>query len=157
MAVSRFPERSTYPTAPAYGPRAVGSSVSMISMARIFGAPETVPWGNVARRTSTGPTPGRSLPETPDTRCITWEYRSTTMSSSTRTDPNSQTRPKSLRARSTSMTCSAVSFSSVRSSEARASSSSGVRPRGRVPAMGRLNTRPSRTRDMSSGEDPAST
>ncbi len=45
----------------------------MISMARTFGAPDTVPWGNTARSTSAGPTPSRSFPETPETMCITWE------------------------------------------------------------------------------------
>ena len=32
-----------YPTAPAYGPRRSGSSSSMISIARTFGAPVIVP------------------------------------------------------------------------------------------------------------------
>mgnify|MGYP002063451844 CR=1 FL=1 len=42
-----------YPArAPAYGPRPTGSRSSMISMARIFGAPDTVPAGKVARMTS---------------------------------------------------------------------------------------------------------
>ena len=35
-------------------------------------APETVPAGNVARSTSTGPRPGRRRPDTCDVRCITW-------------------------------------------------------------------------------------
>ena len=44
----------------------------MISMARTLGAPDTVPAGNVARSTSTGPCPGRSSPDTCDVMCITW-------------------------------------------------------------------------------------
>jgi hypothetical protein len=48
MQVSRLPEKSKYPTIPAYGPRRVGSSSSMIYIARIFGAPDTVPAGNEA-------------------------------------------------------------------------------------------------------------
>ena len=44
----------------------------MISMARTLGAPDTVPAGNVARSTSIGPRPLRSVPVTCDVRCITW-------------------------------------------------------------------------------------
>src|SRR5438552_504743 len=56
------------------------------------------------------------------------------------TVPNSATRPTSLRPRSTSMTCSAHSFSLARSSSSSWRSSSGPRPRGRVPAIGRTST-----------------
>ena len=52
MQVSTLPERSKNPTAPAYGPRRSGSSSAMISIARIFGAPETVPAGNAERSAS---------------------------------------------------------------------------------------------------------
>ena len=45
--------------------------------------------------------------------------------------------PKSLRARSTNMMCSAFSFGSARSSASSARSVSSSAPRGRVPAMGR--------------------
>ena len=44
----------------------------MISMARTFGAPDTVPAGSVARSTSIGPFPGASSPDTCEVRCITW-------------------------------------------------------------------------------------
>ena len=44
----------------------------MISIARTFGAPLTVPAGSVARSTSIGPSPATSSPETCDVRCITW-------------------------------------------------------------------------------------
>ena len=62
------------------------------------------------------------------------------MNDSTCTEPYSHTRPRSLRPRSTSITCSARSFSSASSSSAIALSSSTVAPRGRVPAIGRVDT-----------------
>ena len=62
------------------------------------------------------------------------------MFSVTRTEPVAATRPTSLRPRSISITCSARSFGSASSSAASASSSSGVLPRGRVPAIGRSVT-----------------
>src|SRR5919204_1014404 len=71
MHESRLPEYETYPTAPAYGPRRVGSISSMISMARIFGAPDTVPAGKHARRTSEAAAPPRSVPPTWRTRWVT--------------------------------------------------------------------------------------
>ena len=67
---------------------------------------------------------------------MTCEYRSTVISSTTSTEPVRHTRPRSLRTRSTSITCSARSFGSASSSAASAVSSSGVAPRGRVPAIG---------------------
>ena len=78
------------------------------------------------------------------------------MNSSTLTVPCSHTRPRSLRPRSTSMRCSARSFSSPRSSLARARSSCSVFPLGRVPAMGRRVAMPLSRRTMVSGEDPIS-
>ncbi len=48
IAKSQHPLYEKYPTAPAYGPLASTSSSSIISIARIFGAPETVPAGNTA-------------------------------------------------------------------------------------------------------------
>ncbi len=44
----------------------------MISMARTFGAPDSVPAGSVARRTSMGPLPGAREPDTWDVRCMMW-------------------------------------------------------------------------------------
>ncbi len=126
----------------------------MISIARTFGAPVTVPAGKHARNTSIAESPSRSRPSTWLTMCMTWEYRSTTMRSGTVTEPYSATRPTSLRPRSTSIRCSASSFSSASSSSASPRSSSGVRPRGRVPAMGRTVTMPSSTRTRTSGELP---
>jgi len=123
-------------------------------MARTFGAPDTVPAGNAARRTSKAVSPFRSFPTTFDTMCMTWEYRSITMSSFVFTVPHSATRPTSFRPRSTSITCSAISLGSDRSSASRRRSSSGSAPRGRVPAIGRswMSSPSSRTR--TSGEEP---
>ena len=44
----------------------------MISMARTFGAPESVPAGSVARSTSIGPLPSASSPDTCDVMCMMW-------------------------------------------------------------------------------------
>ena len=63
------------------------------------------------------------------------------ISSGTRTVPGWQTRPRSLRPRSTSIRCSARSFGSCLSSSASARSSLSVAPRGRVPAIGRVSAR----------------
>ena len=82
------------------------------------------------------------MPRTFETMCITWEYRSITMSSETCTLPISLTRPTSFRPRSTSMMCSARSLGSARSSFSSALSSSSVAPRRRVPAMGRRSILP---------------
>ncbi len=54
-------------------PRFTGSSSSMISMARIFGAPDSVPTGSVARSTSMAVLPSASRPTTLLEMCITWE------------------------------------------------------------------------------------
>ena len=52
------------------------------------------------------------------------------------------------------MTCSARSFSLAFSSSARRWSSSSVRPRGRVPAIGCVSTRRPSTRTSISGDAP---
>ena len=44
----------------------------MISIARGLGAPETVPAGKVASKTSRASRPGASSPKTVETRCMTW-------------------------------------------------------------------------------------
>ena len=102
----------------------------MICIARTFGAPETVPAGKQARRRSNGVTPSRSSPVTSETRCVTCEKRSGSRKRSTRTVPASQTRERSLRPRSTSITCSARSFSEASSRSASPS------PGSVVPAIG---------------------
>ena len=69
---------------------------------------------------------------------LTWEKRTMFRSFSTRTLPKELTLPRSLRPRSTSMLCSASSFSSERRSFSRAASSSSVFPLGLVPARGKV-------------------
>ena len=75
---------------------------------------------------------------------------------STATEPKALILPMSLRPKSTSMLCSASSFSSQSSSASRALSSSGVFPRGRVPARGNVWSTPSSSFTRVSGEAPAS-
>ena len=55
-------------------PRLTGSSSSMISIARTFGAPDSVPAGKVALSTSRFDRPGLSVPSTLETMCCTCEY-----------------------------------------------------------------------------------
>ncbi len=77
------------------------------------------------------------------------------MSSETFTVPYSAMRPTSLRPRSTSIRCSARSFSLLTSSCVMRASSSAERPRRRVPAIGRsVTVRSVATRIRSSGELP---
>ena len=85
---------------------------------------------------------------------MTCEYRSVAMNSVTLTDPSSDTRPTSLRPRSTSMTCSARSLGSVFIICSIAWSSASVAPRGWVPAIGRSSTRSPSTRTRTSGDEP---
>ena len=74
IAMSASPSRPTTPKPPANGPLGSGSNSSMICIARIFGAPLTVPTGRVAAskshasRSSQGPSTSRN---------ITWLKRST--------------------------------------------------------------------------------
>ena len=83
-----------------------------------------------------------------------WLNRSTRMNSVTSTEPAAQTFARSLRARSTSIRCSACSLGSARSSASRSASASGVAPRGFDPAIGCVNTRPPCTFTSASGEEP---
>ncbi len=76
------------------------------------------------------------------------------MNSVTVTLPVRHTRPTSLRPRSTSMRCSARSFSLSRSSRSSSASRSGVAPRRRVPAIGWYSTVRPVTRTSISGEAP---
>src|SRR5919201_4329327 len=73
MQASRSPVKLRYPIPPAYTPRRSPSSSAMISMARILGAPVTVPDGKQARRASMGVQSARSLPVMLETRCMTCE------------------------------------------------------------------------------------
>ncbi len=155
MQVSMFPSNPRYPMAPPYKPRLTVSSSSMICMARILGAPESVPAGSAENRASTAVLSFRSRPRTSLTRCITLEARSTCIKSRTSTVPNLQTRPTSFRPRSTSMVCSARSFPSRRRFRSSLLSSASSFPRGAVPAIGLLVTAPPSTRMSISGEAPA--
>ena len=121
-------------------PRLVISISSIISMARILGAPDKVPAGKVARSTFILLILSSNSPSTELTMCCTWEYFSITIESVTLTVPVLAIRPTSLRARSISITCSAISLGSASSSVAKRASSSGLSPRERVPAKGRMVT-----------------
>ena len=131
--------------------RAGSSSISaIICIARIFGAPDTVPAGKQARSRSNGLTPSCSSPSTSDTRCVTCEKRSGSRKRSTRTVPGLQTRERSLRPRSTSITCSARSFSDASSRSASPS------PGEVVPAIGFTLARRSFSLTSVSGDEPTS-
>ena len=114
----------------------MGSRVSIISIARGFGAPESVPAGKTEKSASIGDLSLASSPTTVETICITWEYRSICMKSITSTEPGAQMRPKSLRPRSTNIKCSARSLGSASNSSPKRTSSSIESERLRVPAMG---------------------
>src|SRR3990172_5906245 len=86
----------------------------MWATAEIFGAPVTEPPGNIASRSSASETPSRSVPSTVLTRCVTPARGCSSMSSGQHTEPGSHTRARSLRSRSTIITCSAASFSEAR-------------------------------------------
>jgi hypothetical protein len=130
------------PIAPVYASRPVDSSSAITSSAASFGAPVTEPGGNAARSSPASPTPSRSSPSTSETMCQTPACGRTSASAVTRTVPGRQTRPRSLRTRSTIITFSARSFSDA--------SSSAWPPAGRVPLIGALRTvRPERVRNTS--------
>ena len=73
MHESRFPEKPKYAIAPPYGPRRERSNRSISSMARIFGAPVSVPAGNAERKQSTALRSLRSCEVTFVTRWMTCE------------------------------------------------------------------------------------
>ena len=108
----------------------------MISIARIFGAPESVPAGKIARVASKASESSCSVPVTVLSMCWRCEYFRTVMKSSTLTDPGFDTIRTSFLPRSTSITCSACSFSSDSSFSASSVSSALFLPRGHVPAIG---------------------
>ncbi len=128
----------------------------MISIARTLG-PRHRPGRQCRPQHVDRPEPvARARPTTCDVRCMTWLYRSSVSISSTCSDPKSTTRPTSLRARSTSMMCSATSFGCSRARRRFDGPRSSVAPRQRVPAMGREMTVPSRSCTIGSGEHPTS-
>ena len=67
------PFAEKYPTAPAYIPLLTISSSLIICIARILGAPDTVPAGNPPARASIASKFGSIIPSTLDTICMTWE------------------------------------------------------------------------------------
>ena len=85
----------------------------MISIARIFGAPDSVPAGRHARSASIAPqsSPQRARHRRDDVHHVRVGLDRHQLARPRRV-PNSHTRPRSLRPRSTSITCSARSFSS---------------------------------------------
>src|SRR5947199_91141 len=125
-----------------------------ISIAGGLAAPLTVPAGNMAANASRESLPGASSPSTRETRCWTWLYRSTLMYCGTRMLPNRQTFPRSFRPRSTSMLCSALSFSSASNSRRNRSVSGRVVPECLVPAIGHVVAVRSSTRRSISGLAP---
>ena len=148
---SKSPAGSNQPIAPQYGPRRTGSSSSMISIARIFGAPVIDPPGKVARSTSPAACRDAARPR-PSRRGGARSAALDSQSRVTATEPYRHTRPRSLRSRSTIITFSARSFALARSSAASAASSLGVAPRGRVPLIGRVSILSSRARRNRSGD-----
>jgi hypothetical protein len=115
-------------------------------MAASFGAPVIDPGGKVAASSSGQPTPARSSPATVDTRWTRPGWCSTASRAGTHTEPKSQTRPRSLRTRSTIITFSARSLSR---------NSSGAAA---VPLIGEDHTRrPSRRRNRSGDADATCT
>ena len=136
-------------------PRLLFSSSAISWQALIFGAPERVPAGRTALTASSPSNSSRISPLTVEPMCITWEYLSISWSFSTFTVPNLLIFPKSLRPRSTSILCSASSFSSARSSASRALSSASVLPLGLVPARGKVWRTPFSSFTRVSGEAPA--
>ena len=142
-ASSRSPLPWTRPSAPIDAPRPTGSSAAMRSTAAIFGAPVTDPPGKSAWRISASPAPGRTSLSTVETRCSTPASDSATISSGQRTLPGTLTRERSLRSRSTIITCSAASFAEARS-PARS-------PTARVPLIGRVRRRPPPTEEEQLG------
>ncbi len=154
IAKSMFPLKLKYPTLPAYIPLLDGSSSSIISMALTFGAPVTVPAGNDASNASKEFRPSFNSPFTFEIMCCTWEYFSIPKNSVTLTLPNLETLPMSFRPRSTSITCSALSFSSFSISLPKDSSSTMSEPLGRVPAIGLIVTVSSSTFTSISGLEP---
>ena len=126
----------------------------MISIARSFGAPLTVPAGNIAFKTSIADRSFFSVPCTFETKCITCEKYSTVAYFKTLTEPGSEIRPMSFRAKSTNIACSARSFSSDKRSAANSESSISFLPRRRVPAIGYEKTLSPDTFTNISGDAP---
>ena len=155
---SAVPSKPRYPIAPEYTPRGPASRASMMLNVRSLGAPVIEPPGKVARSTSMRSTSRRNVPTTVLTSWWTVLKDSTPMSTGTSTEPTLQTRPRSLRSRSTIIRFSARVFGSVRKSQLRRRSSAGSSDLAIVPLMGLLDTVPSCStlRNLSGEEDSTS-
>ncbi len=105
-------------------------------MARRLGAPVIEPPGKHASSRSTASRPGARRPVTVLTRWCTVAKLSSSQIRGAATLPGSQTRPKSLRSRSTIITFSARSLADAPSSARTRASSTGSARRRRVPLMG---------------------
>jgi ABC-type Fe3+ transport system permease subunit len=126
-------------------------------LALILGAPVMEPAGKQASTASAALHSGRSWALTVLTSWCTVAYDSTANSVSTTTLPSSATRLRSLRMRSTIITFSARSLGLFSSSSRSARSACGVAPRGRVPLIGLVTTRPDAdTERKTSGEELSS-
>ena len=133
-------------------PRGSFSSSSIISQARIFGAPDKVPAGNTEAMASSASLSLRILPSTCEQMCMILEYLWIILYLVTSTEPNSEILPKSFLPKSTNMLCSDNSFSSDNKSSTSASSSFSSFPRGLEPATGNVIKRPFSKRTKVSGE-----
>ena len=107
-----------------------------------LGAPVTDAGGNVAAISAPQPTSFRNVPRTVLTRWCSPGWASTAHSAGTWIEPGSQTRPRSLRARSTIITFSAWSFALARSDSASRA----------VPLIGLVSTRRPLVRRNRSGD-----
>ena len=120
-----------------------------------LGDPESVPAGRIASTASTASLSSRRSPTTVEPRCMTCEKCSTHMYFSTFTLPILLIFPISFLPRSTSMLCSARSFSSFKSPASSSLSSSLVFPLGLVPANGKVLRFPASSFTKVSGDAPA--
>ena len=116
MQVFKFPLKSIKPIAPEKIPLLSFSNSLIISIALIFGAPETVPAGKPLFKASKMFLSFISFPLTSETICITCEYISIFIFSLILTLSNSETLPTSFLPKSSNIKCSANSFLSFNKS-----------------------------------------
>ena len=127
------------PIEPVHALLGAPSNSSIAASVTVFGQPVIEPPGKRADRAAPKETFGRSSPLTPLTRCWT-VGKASIRQSDQYTEPVLQTLPKSCLSRSTSMRCSAISFSDDAISSRNLSSSARLEPRARVPFMGRVES-----------------
>ena len=128
----------------------------MISMARILGAPVIEPPGKVARRRSTASSPSLSSPVTVETRWCTVAKLSSAQISGVSTRMVAAD-PAEIVAQEVDDhdVLGPVLLARQQLARRARASSSGVAPRGRVPLIGRVSTRPPRSSRNRSGEAEA--